>query len=171
MALAEVSVVLTEGHNGVLRAGTLRVPAHLGRGGVRRDKREGDGATPIGRFPLRRVFYRPDRLAAPTTILPVSAVTANAGWCDDPTCMDYNRVVALPHPGRHERLWRDDALYDLIVVVGYNDNPVEPGLGSAIFMHLARPDGGPTEGCIALAPGDLLAVLENCDPDTILAIA
>ena len=142
----------------------------LGRGGLRRDKREGDGATPVGRFALRRLFYRPDRLAAPVTRLPATPLTPAHGWCDDPAHPDYNREVRLPHPARCEALWRDESVYDLIVVLGHNDDPVVPGHGSAIFLHLARADYAPTEGCVALARDDLLALLAALGPDDRLTI-
>lgn len=136
-----------------------RFACALGSGGVRADKREGDGATPCGRFPLRRVLYRADRLAPPPTALAVAPLTARDGWCDDPADPLYNRLVRLPHGGRHEALWRADHLYDVIVVIGHNDAPVVPGLGSAIFLHIARPDYAPTAGCVALARDDLLTIL------------
>jgi L,D-peptidoglycan transpeptidase YkuD (ErfK/YbiS/YcfS/YnhG family) len=142
----------------------LRFICALGRGGIRRDKHEGDGATPAGAWPIRKVLYRADKIAAPVTRLPVSAIARDDGWCDDPAHADYNRRIKLPHPARHEILWRDDALYDLIVILGYNDAPVVPGKGSAIFMHVARPLWQPTEGCVALAPIDLRAVLAIAAP-------
>ena len=141
----------------VLRGETLR--AALGRGGVRADKSEGDDATPLGLLPLRRVLYRADRSRAPVCALPVELLAPDDGWCDDPTHRDYNQMVRLPHPGRHERLWRDDAVYDLIGVLGWNDAPVERGRGSAIFLHVARPDFSPTQGCIALPEPMLRQVL------------
>jgi len=143
----------------------------LGRGGVRGDKREGDGATPAGRFPLRRVLYRSDRLAAPETGLPTAALTPEDGWCDDPADISYNKPVRLPHGARHERLWRADGLYDIIVILGHNDDPVVPGLGSAIFLHLAGADFRPTDGCIALALDDLRAVLAGVGPGVCLEVA
>jgi L,D-peptidoglycan transpeptidase YkuD (ErfK/YbiS/YcfS/YnhG family) len=135
----------------------------LGKGGVRpaREKREGDGATPAARMPLRRVLFRADRGAAPRCRVPVEPIAPEDGWCDDPRHRAYNRAVRLPLDASHERLWRDDTLYDVIGVLGWNDAPVEPGRGSAIFLHVARPDFAPTEGCIALAPRDLRAVLEG----------
>jgi L,D-peptidoglycan transpeptidase YkuD (ErfK/YbiS/YcfS/YnhG family) len=142
----------------------------LGRSGARAGKREGDGATPIGRFPLRRVFFRPDRLSKPTTAMPVAALSPDTGWCDDPADPQYNRLVRLPYGARHERLWRSDGLYDVIVVVGHNDDPVVPGLGSAIFLHVARPDYRPTEGCVAVALADLLAILAEVRPAAALII-
>jgi len=131
----------------------------LGRGGVRADKQEGDGATPIGVLPLRRVLYRADRLAIPRAAAPREPIAATDGWCDDPGHADYNRQVTLPHPARHEELWRRDALYDIVGVLGWNDAPVRQDRGSAIFLHVARPDFGPTEGCVALALADLQSLL------------
>lgn len=140
----------------------------LGRAGIVPDKREGDGGTPSGILPLRRVFYRPDRLGPPVTGLPLSPILPDDGWCDDPADPAYNRHVRLPHPARHEVLWRLDGVYDVIVVLGWNDDPVVPGKGSAIFMHVARADHAPTEGCVALALPELLEILADCRPDTLL---
>jgi L,D-peptidoglycan transpeptidase YkuD (ErfK/YbiS/YcfS/YnhG family) len=109
-------------------------------------------------------MYRPDRLQAPETGLPVRAIDPFDGWCDDPGDTRYNQLVRLPCDGGHERLWRDDGLYDLLAVIGYNDEPIEAGLGSAIFLHVARPDYGATEGCVALALADLQAVLRDSGP-------
>ncbi len=113
--------------------------AALGRGGVRAGKQEGDGATPAGLLPLRRVLYRADRGPIPRAAVPREPIGPADGWCDDPADADYNRPVRLPHPARCEALWRADALYDLLAVLGWNDAPVEPGRGSAIFLHVARP--------------------------------
>lgn len=131
----------------------------LGRGGVRADKREGDGATPAGTLALRRVLYRADRMRPPVCAVPVEPVARDDGWCDDPQSSEYNRMVRLPFPGGHEELWRSDAVYDVIGVLGWNDDPVARGRGSAIFLHVARADYAPTEGCVALAEPDLLAAL------------
>ena len=131
----------------------------LGRAGVRSDKHEGDGATPVGVLPLRRVLYRADRGPPPACVVPIEPLAPDDGWCDDTTHADYNRMVRLPHDGRCEELWRTDGLYDLIGVLGWNDAPVLRGRGSAIFLHVARPDYAPTEGCVALALGDLRRVL------------
>lgn len=136
-----------------------RLRCAIGRGGVRADKREGDGATPQALMPLRRVLYRADRLAPPRAAVPVEPLSPEEGWCDDAAHADYNRRIRLPHPARHEALWREDPLYDVIGVLGWNDAPVERGRGSAIFLHLAREDFSPTEGCVALPLRDLLAVL------------
>jgi L,D-peptidoglycan transpeptidase YkuD (ErfK/YbiS/YcfS/YnhG family) len=151
------------------RAGR-RVRCALGRGGIREGKREGDGATPVGRFPLRRVLYRPDRLPPPASRLPTAALTPDDGWCDDPADPRYNQPVRLPYAGRHERLWRDDGLYDVIVVIGHNDDPIVPGEGSAVFLHVAGPDYPPTEGCVALALADLLDLLATARPGDALRV-
>jgi L,D-peptidoglycan transpeptidase YkuD (ErfK/YbiS/YcfS/YnhG family) len=110
-------------------------------------------------LPLRRVLYRADRVARPACAVPVEPLAPNDGWCDDPTHPDYNRMIRLPHPARHEALWRDDEVYDIIGVLGWNDQPVTRDRGSAIFLHVARPDFAPTEGCVALALPELRALL------------
>ena len=140
------------------RAETLRCA--LGAGGVRAEKQEGDGATPVGLLPIRRILWRADRGPRPATALPAEPIAQDDGWCDDPTHADYNRPVRLPHPARHERLWREDAVYDVIGVLGWNDAPVRRGRGSAIFLHVARPGLAPTEGCIALPEKELRRLLE-----------
>lgn len=142
----------------------------IGRGGVGESKREGDGATPIGAWPLRKVLYRPDRLDPPATDLPLDALEPDDGWCDDPGHKDYNRPVKLPFPASHEELWRQDRIYDVIVVLGYNDDPPLSGAGSAIFLHVARADYGPTAGCVALAPADLLEALAAMGPGSRLRV-
>jgi L,D-peptidoglycan transpeptidase YkuD (ErfK/YbiS/YcfS/YnhG family) len=148
-----------------------RAACTLGRAGVTGAKREGDGATPAGSFPLREVLYRPDRLAAPATRLPCRPLAPDDGWCDDPRCGAYNRPVKRPFAASHEALWRKDGLYDVLAVIGYNDDPVVVGAGSAIFLHVAPPDGGKTEGCVALARADLLRVLAACAPGSRIEIA
>lgn len=162
-------------------AGTARVTADgrlrfqgalfrcaLGKGGVRADKREGDGATPAGLMPLRRVLYRADRTAPPAARVRVEPIAPEDGWCDDSGHPDYNRQIRLPHPARHEVLWREDGLYDIIGVLGWNDAPAERGRGSAIFLHIARADYGPTEGCIALDARELRRVLAGLEAVAVL---
>ena len=155
---------------GVLTCTAGRFACALGRNGVARRKREGDGCTPVGVLPLRRVLYRPDRESRPKTRLPVGAIAIDEGWCDDPGHPAYNRPVRLPFDAGHERLWRDDGLYDLVVVLGFNDGPTVPGGGSAIFLHVAHTEGRPTEGCVGLAVGDLRTVLEACGPESVLRV-
>ena len=162
---------ITVGDNAQLQIGARRFPCALGRNGISTAKREGDGATPAGTFPLRRVLFRADRLARPATQLEVQPIAPDDGWCDDPAdAAHYNRPVRLPHAARCEPLWRDDALYDVLAVIGYNDAPPIAGRGSAIFLHVARPGYGPTEGCVALALPHLLTVLANCTAASRLCI-
>ena len=156
--------------DGTARFAGRVLPCALGWAGIVDPKVEGDGGTPAGTWPLRRVLYRPDREALPRCALPVSAIARSHGWCDDPRHGDYNRPVTLPFGAGHEVMWREDHLYDLLVVVGYNDDPPVPGRGSAIFLHLAARDFGPTAGCVAFARPDLLAVLGELDATSRLAI-
>jgi L,D-peptidoglycan transpeptidase YkuD (ErfK/YbiS/YcfS/YnhG family) len=140
-----------------------RAPAAIGAAGVKAvGKVEGDSATPAGTLPLRRVLYRADRIPTPPrTALPREPIGPHDGWCDDAAHPDYNRQIRLPHLARHEALWRHDPLYDVVGVLGWNDAPVQPGRGSAIFLHVANARGGPTAGCVALALPDLLALLAD----------
>ena len=149
---------------GEARWGERRWRCALGPAGTAAAKREGDGATPRGRFAFRRLLYRPDRVAPPLTGLPALPLSPVDGWCDDPADPLYNRPVRLPYRARHERLWLESAVYDLIILLGHNDDPVTPGAGSAVFLHLARPDYSPTQGCIAMAKPDLLAMLATAGP-------
>jgi len=146
------------------------VAAVCGRAGVRADKREGDGASPAGRFPLIRAFYRPDRLAPPATGLPLQALRPTDGWVDEAADPQYNRLVALPYPASHEEMWREDGLYDLVVLIGYNTDPPVPGRGSAIFLHVMAPDMSPTAGCIAVARDVLAALLGRLGPGSAITI-
>ena len=155
------TALLREGGPITLAAAGLTFRVAIGKGGVSDRKREGDGTTPAGLLVLRRVLYRADRISPPACAVPREPLSPDDGWCDDPQHPDYNRMVRLPHEGRHERLWRADAVYDLVGVLGWNDNPVVRGSGSAIFLHVARPDYAPTDGCIALALPDLLALLKT----------
>ncbi len=153
------------------RFGERLWPCVIGSGGVRRDKSEGDGATPAGCWPIRRVLYRADRLERPATVFPCDPLQPHDGWCDAPGDSQYNRLVQLPYGARHERLWRDAEVYDCIVVLGYNDRPVRAGAGSAIFLHVARKDLAPTEGCVALPRGHLLEFLSAAPRSSQVCIA
>ncbi|MEI9885691.1 MAG: L,D-transpeptidase family protein [Rhizomicrobium sp.] len=144
--------------------------AAIGRGGIGGKRGEGDGITPVGTFALRRLLYRPDRLAAAQTGLPVLALSPDDGWCDAPVDPAYNTLVKRPYRVSSEALWRADGLYDLIVVIGFNDDPVVRGKGSAIFLHVARPTYSPTAGCVALAQADLTEVLALLGLDDTITI-
>jgi len=158
-------------HRGTLTAHGESFAVALGRAGILAHKREGDGATPAGTFPLRRVFWRADRLAKPITRLPLTPICPHMGWCDEASNFRYNRQVSLPWPASAECLWRTDHLYDLILVIGHNDQPVVPGAGSAVFMHLERDDKGPTAGCIALQLSDMIKLLQMAGAETKIVVA
>lgn len=147
-----------------LSVDNLAMRCALGRSGMIRDKREGDGGTPVGVWPLRRVFFRPDKLPRPETRLRVVELSPADGWCDAPKDRNYNRLVKLPYPASAEDMWRSDDIYDVVVELGYNDDPVVPGKGSAIFLHLARPGYTPTAGCVAVALEDMRALLALVEP-------
>jgi L,D-peptidoglycan transpeptidase YkuD (ErfK/YbiS/YcfS/YnhG family) len=145
--------------------------AAIGQGSVRALKREGDGGTPLGRFPIRLVLYRADRILRPRTTLPIHAIRDADAWCEDPDDRNYNRRITLAAGSTHDRLARTDHLYDLILVLGCNDRPRIKGRGSAIFVHLARPGYTPTEGCIAFSQRDLQALLAEIRRGTTILIA
>ena len=148
---------------GFVEIGSLRLPCALGRSGSRALKHEGDGATPIGCWPVREAFYRADRIGRPRTRLKLRPILESDGWCDAIGDRNYNRRVRHPYPASAEDMRREDGLYDLMVVLGHNDRPRVQGLGSAVFMHVARPDWKPTAGCVALRLADLVKVLRLLD--------
>ena len=147
------------------------VPCIIGRGGAVASavKREGDGATPLGDWPLRCVLLRPGGTFA-TPVLPWRWLRPGDGWSDDPRDPAYNRPVTRPHRFSAEHLWRDDGVYDCIVVLGHNDAPPVAGAGSAIFLHIARDNGAPTEGCVALSRDDLAVLLPRLTAKMMLSI-
>lgn len=155
---------------GLLVAGPLAFPVALGRGGVRADKREGDGGTPRGRFTLRRLWWRPDRLPRPATLLPVRPIRPHDAWCEDPTDRRYNRPFAMAPDGAGDRLRRGDQLYDLIIEIDHNTRPRVARRGSAVFVHVARPGLAPTAGCVALPKARLRQLLSHLGPKTRIII-
>ena len=160
-----MDLIVTSAPDGArLNWGAGEKRAAIGPAGIAVKGGEGDGITPRGRFPVREIFYRADRIAPPRTSLPLRRIAPDDGWCDAPADRNYNRLVKLPYPASAEHMWREDHLYDLVAVLGYNDDPVVAGKGSAIFLHLAKPDYSPTQGCVALATGDLLAAIEQLQP-------
>lgn len=165
-----MDLVVSSQDGGTIAWGDVHRRCALGRGGIGVKQGEGDGVTPQGTWPLRRLFYRADRVPAPRCFLGATMLHSYDGWGDAPDDPGYNRLVRLPHAASHEVLWRDDHLYDLILVIGFNDDPVVAGKGSAIFLHLARPDFSPTEGCVALAKSDALAALAQLRPGDVIRI-
>ncbi len=144
--------------------------AAVGRTGIAANKREGDGATPAGTFPLASGFYRPDRMGPPRSGLFVRALSPQDAWVDDPADANYNRLASLPYPAHAEPMWLDDAVYDLLVVIGYNMDPVVPGAGSVIFLHIARPDFSPTAGCIAVERDVLVRMMPLLGFDSTITV-
>lgn len=158
-------------HSGQLHFGPHRARCALGRGGITDNKHEGDAKTPLGRFPLRRIWYRPDRVMRPQTGLPIVEISQKSGWCDDVTADCYNRPILRPMSTRHERLWRHDRLYDVFFELGYNDAPPEKGRGSAIFLHLEKDNFNPTLGCVAVSRASMRFLLRYAGPQTHILIA
>ena len=155
-----------------LRVGDATFRCAIGKGGIvaAEDKREGDLKTPKGNYPLRACYYRADKLDAPATGLPLIEIRADMGWCDDSSHPRYNQLVRLPFDASHENMWREDDCYDLVVTIGYNDDPIVAGAGSAIFLHIAKPNYPGTEGCVALAKFDVLQILAQLSPGSAIHI-
>ncbi len=155
-----------ERHRGLLLWRGRAIPVAIGRSGIRAGKREGDGATPAGVWHAVAVRWRADHGHRPVAALPARRTRADDGWCDDPADRRYNRAVTLPFPASHERMWRPDGLYDLVVVLDHNTRPRKARGGSAVFLHIARAGFGPTEGCVAFRPADLRRLLREIGPRT-----
>ena len=138
----------------------------IGKNGVSDDKTEGDWKTPAGIFNIQKVFFRKDRMGDIECGLETIPITKDMVWCDDVESPFYNTLVSLPFNGSHEKLWREDELYDVILVLDYNTNPVVKGKGSAIFIHVAKESMEFTKGCVALKKADLLSLLKSIKKDT-----
>ena len=151
---------------GILVAGTLAIPVALGRGGIKANKREGDGATPRGTFRLKRLWWRADRHPRPATLLPVRRIMPDDGWCEDPSDRHYNSHIKVPPKSKADRLARKDDLYDFIVEIDHNTQPRVAGRGSAVFIHVARPGFAPTAGCVAFSSSSLRRLLARLGPRT-----
>jgi L,D-peptidoglycan transpeptidase YkuD (ErfK/YbiS/YcfS/YnhG family) len=150
----------------LLLAGPLAIPVALGRSGIKANKREGDGSTPRGCFRLVRLWWRADRRPRPRTMLPVRRITPSDGWCEDPADRRYNRPVQVPEQSTADRLTRTDRLYDFIIEIDHNTRPRIAGRGSAVFVHIARENFGPTAGCVALEFASLRRLLGRLGPRT-----
>jgi L,D-peptidoglycan transpeptidase YkuD (ErfK/YbiS/YcfS/YnhG family) len=155
---------------GWLTVGGQTIPVALGRGGIRANKREGDGGTPRGMFRPLRLWWRADRHPRPTTFLPVRAIQPEDAWCEDPASRHYNQPVQLPPDRGGDRLTRDDQLYDFIVEIDHNNTPRVAGRGSAVFLHLARDNFGPTAGCVSMTKSAMLHLLARLGPETRIVI-
>lgn len=156
---------------GWLTAAGQTIPVAIGRGGIRANKREGDGGTPKGTFRLRQLWWRADRHPRPSTFLPVRAIRPDDAWCEDPASRHYNRSIRLDRDAAGDRLTRDDNLYDFIVEIDHNTQPRIAGRGSAVFLHLARENFSPTAGCISMTKSAMLRLLRRLGPETKIVIA
>ena len=172
VTLSTILVRAKPGHRtrGWLLAGPLALPVALGRGGIRANKREGDGGTPRGTFRLRRVWWRADRVPRPRTQLPVRRIRGDDGWCEDPRDRHYNQPIRLAPEQPGDRLKRVDHLYDLIVELDHNTRPRIAGRGSAVFVHVARPGFAPTAGCVALTAAALRRLIARASPRTRIVV-
>lgn len=155
---------------GWLIAGPMALPVALGRGGIKANKREGDGGTPRGKFHLRRLWWRADRHPRPATLLPARRITRDVAWSEDPGDRRYNRWFRRSVDSPGDRLWRDDRLYDFIIEIDHNTRPRVAGRGSAVFIHVARPGFGPTAGCVAMTSPRLRWLLGRVGPQTRIVI-
>jgi L,D-peptidoglycan transpeptidase YkuD (ErfK/YbiS/YcfS/YnhG family) len=155
---------------GLMTAGGQTIPVALGRGGIRANKREGDGGTPKGTFRPLRLWWRADRHPRPRTFLAVRTIGPDDAWCEDPADRRYNRPVKLTSKQQGDRLRRDDHLYDFIVEIDHNTHPRIAGRGSAVFLHLARENFSPTAGCVSMTRGAMLRLLARLGPRTRIVI-
>lgn len=155
---------------GWLTAGGQTVPVALGRGGIKANKREGDGGTPKGTFRARQLWWRTDRHPRPRALLPVRAIGSEDAWCEDPKSRHYNRSIRLDRERGGDRLKRDDHLYDFIVEIDHNSSPRIAGRGSAVFLHLARKNFSPTAGCVSMTKSAMLRLLRRLGPQTKIVI-
>jgi len=155
---------------GWLSAGSGYTKVALGRSGIKSNKREGDGATPAGRYRLVRLWWRPDRHPRPRTLLPVRPITALDGWCEDPSDRRYNRAIRISPGQPGDRLSRSDALYDVIIEIDHNRRPRVAGRGSAVFIHVARAGLAPTAGCVSLPANTLTRLIARLGPKTTITI-
>lgn len=171
-SLSRITVRRRPGNSsqGWLVAGPLALPVALGRGGIKANKREGDGGTPRGTFRLRRLWWRAERHPKPATALPVHRIKLDDGWCEDPSDRHYNQPVKVPAGSSADRLARADRLYDFIIELDHNTRPRIKGRGSAVFIHAARPHFAPTAGCVALRLDVLRRLLARLGPRTKIVV-
>ena len=170
LSLVTVRAAAGQRTRGWLTAGGQTIPVALGRGGIKANKREGDGGTPQGTFRPRKLWWRVDRHPRPATFLPVRAIGPEDAWCEDPADRHYNQPVRLNSQQGGDRLRRDDHLYDFIIEIDHNTHPRIAGRGSAIFLHLARPNFSPTSGCVSMTRSAMLRLLKRLGPETRIVI-
>ena len=155
---------------GYLKYKNFKFRCALGKGGIKKKVKEGDNITPKGIFKIIKIYYRPDKINKIISSIKKIKIKKNMGWCDDPSSSYYNKQVKLPSKYNHERLYRKDNLYDLILVLNYNTNPVKKNRGSAIFFHIAKKSYKKTKGCIGLQKIDLINLISKIKKNTIIKI-
>jgi len=156
--------------SGYLKYKNLKFRCALGKGGVKKKTMEGDNITPKGIFKIIKIYYRPDKIKKIKTLIKKIKIKKNMGWCDDPNSRFYNKLINLPTKYTHEKLYRNDSLYDLIVVLSYNTNPIIKNKGSAIFIHIAKNSYKKTKGCIALKKEHLIEIISKIKKNTKIKI-
>jgi len=152
--------------NKKLILGDYRIKCAIGKRGIGNKKREGDQITPKGKFKVKSILYRKDRLSHFKSKITKLPIKRDMGWCDDPKSKKYNKLIKLPFKGSFEKLYRKDNTYDIILVLNYNLNPVRKGKGSAIFIHVAKKDFKNTLGCIAVSKKNLLKIVKKINSST-----
>jgi L,D-peptidoglycan transpeptidase YkuD (ErfK/YbiS/YcfS/YnhG family) len=170
--IAHIVVRRRPGHpcQGLLTVGSKTYLCALGRGGVSSNKREGDGATPLGSMRLIGGYFRSDHVRLGSCALAMERIADHSGWCDDAKDANYNRPVRLPYKASHEVMKRKDGLYDVVIVLDYNLRPRQSGRGSAIFFHVAKPGLTPTEGCVALPAQTMKLLLPRLSRHTVMTV-
>jgi L,D-peptidoglycan transpeptidase YkuD (ErfK/YbiS/YcfS/YnhG family) len=148
----------------------FKIKCAIGKNGVTKNKREGDLKTPKGIFKLKKIFYRSDRIKFFKSPIKKYCIKKNIGWCDDPKSKYYNREIKFPFNDSAEKFWRKDNIYDLIIVINYNFNPIIKNKGSAIFLHICKKNYLPTKGCIAINKKDMMNLIINIKNNTKLII-
>ena len=148
----------------------LKVKCAIGKKGIGHKKKEGDLVTPRGKFRIKYILYREDRVKI-STKLKKKVIKKNLGWCNDPKSKQYNKLVKLPFIFKHEKLYKKENTYDIILVLNFNMDPVKKNKGSAIFIHIAKKNFKKTEGCIAIKKGDLIKIVNEINPFTKVKIS
>jgi L,D-peptidoglycan transpeptidase YkuD (ErfK/YbiS/YcfS/YnhG family) len=156
--------------SGYLQYKNLKFRCALGKAGIKKKEKEGDNVTPKGIFKINSMYYRPDRIKNITTAVKKIKIKKNMGWCDDPDSHFYNQQISLPNKFGHEKLYRNDHLYDLILFINYNTNPIIKNKGSAIFIHIAKKNYKKTKGCIALKKKHLIELISKIKKNTQIEI-
>jgi len=147
-----------------------KIRCTLGKKGITKNKWEGDLKTPRGIFKFKKIFYRKDRVNLFKSSIKKKIIKKNIGWCDDVKSNHYNKEIRFPFGGSAEKLWRKDNIYDLIIVINYNLNPIKKNKGSAIFLHISKKNYSPTKGCIAINKKDMLDLVANIKNNSRLII-